>query len=113
MTEKRGSSPSKPLTRGAVPPAGKTSSASSATEARLALPERISKILATRKLTLYDVSRRTSGGERRYRIPRNFYFRLRSSGLIPTIYQLSALAKFSAHRLADWLEVFGFAWMKL
>jgi integrase len=28
--------------------------------------------------------------------------------LIPTIYQLSALVKFSAHRLADWLEVFGF-----
>jgi hypothetical protein len=108
MNEKRGSSPSKPRTRGAVPAAGKTSSASSATEARLALPERISKILATRKLTLYDVSRRTFGGERRYRIPRNFYFRLRSSGLSPTIYQLSALAKLSAYRLADWLEVFGF-----
>ncbi len=108
MKEKRGSSPSKPRTRAAVPPAGHTLCASGAEEARLALPERIRRILDTRNLTLYDVSEETRGGDRRYRIPRNFYFRLRTSGLSPTIYQLAALARSSAYRLADWLDVFGF-----
>jgi hypothetical protein len=108
MKEKRGSSPSKPRTSAAVPPAGHASSASGAGEARLALSERIRRILATRNLTLYDVSKETWDGDRRYRIPRNFYFRLRTSGLSPTVYQLAALARSSAYRLADWLEVFGF-----
>lgn len=108
MNEKRGSWRSEPRTHSTAPPARQTSSPNDATEARLALPERIGKILATRELTLYDVSRQTFGADRRDRIPRNFYFRLRTSLLSPTVYQLSALAKLSAYRLADWLEVFGF-----
>ena len=108
MNDKRGSSRSKPRTHGDVPSGVQTSPT---VQAHLALPDRIRAVLATRNLTVYEVARQTRerfGGDRRYHIPRNFYYRLRTSRLSPTIYQLFALSKLTAYRLADWLDVFGF-----
>jgi hypothetical protein len=90
---------------------GGSSPASRSRQTIPALPDRIRGILGTRNLTLYSVSRQMRElfpKNRRCRIPRNFYFRLRSSGLSPTIGQLFGLAKLSSYRLADWLDVFGF-----
>jgi hypothetical protein len=75
------------------------------------LADRIRGVLATRRLTLYEVSQQTRArfpGNPRYHIPHNLYFQLRSAGLSPTLHQLFALSQLSSYRLADWLAVFGF-----
>ena len=108
MKDKRGSSRSKPRMQGDVPSSGQTSFSA---QARLALPDRIRAVLATRSLTLYEVARQTRekfGGDRRYRIPCNLYFRLRTAGFTPTLHQVSALSQISHYRMGDWLAVFGF-----
>lgn len=108
MNEKRGSSRSKRRMQGGVRSGAQTSPAA---QARLALPERIRAVLATRNLTLYEVARQTRekfGGDRRYHIARNFYFQLRTPGFTPTLHHVSALSQISHYSLSDWLAVFGF-----
>jgi hypothetical protein len=108
MNDKRGSSRSPRQIQGDVPAGMQTSPDA---HARLALPGRIRAVLATRNLTLYEVARQTRerfGGDRRYRIARNFYFQLRTPGFTPTLHQVSALSQISRHSLSDWLAVFGF-----
>jgi transcriptional regulator with XRE-family HTH domain len=78
---------------------------------RRTLVECIRGILATKDLTLYGVAalaRLRHPREPAYHLPHNFYFQLQSTGLTPTLHQLSALAEVSNYRLADWLRVFGF-----
>jgi hypothetical protein len=77
----------------------------------LTLVDRVQGILRTKGLTLYQASALTRvrhPHEPAYHIPRNFYFRLRSAGLSPTLQQLYALSQLSGYRFADWLAIFGF-----
>jgi transcriptional regulator with XRE-family HTH domain len=73
--------------------------------------ERVRGILATKGLSLYKLAalaRLRYPRDPRYHIPRNFYFRLRSSGLTPTPFQLMAFCQLTGYRLADWFRVFDF-----
>jgi len=73
--------------------------------------ERVERILATRKLTLSQVSREVRlhfGGLPHYVVPHNFYYDLGLPGYSPRIEQVLALCRVSHYRLADWLAVFGF-----
>jgi hypothetical protein len=75
------------------------------------LIERVRSILASRSLTLHQVSRRSEalyGRSSPYFLPHNLYFDLRSETFSPSIHQLFALSRISGYRLADWLRVFGF-----
>jgi hypothetical protein len=73
--------------------------------------ERVRRILATRSLTLSEVSRELRLRYARmphYLVPHNFYYDLGLRGYTPRIEQLIALSRVSKYRLADWLAVFGF-----
>ena len=73
--------------------------------------ERVERILASRGLTLFHVSRETHrryGRVSRYGVPHNFYYDLGIPGYSPKIEQVLALSRISNYRLADWLTVFGF-----
>jgi transcriptional regulator with XRE-family HTH domain len=75
------------------------------------LVERIQSILASKDLTLYRVSQRSSALYGRFSaffIPHNFYSDLRTSSFTPSLHQLAALSRISGYRLVDWLSVFGF-----
>jgi len=72
--------------------------------------ERFQSILASKNLSLYQVSRRSEALYNRsspYFLPHNLYSDLRMGLLSPSIYQLAALSRISSYRLADWLLVFG------
>ena len=72
--------------------------------------ERVRQALSTRRLSLYQVSRRAAelfGRPSPYYIPERLYHDL-AGGAVPTIHQLAALSRISQHRLCDWLQVFGF-----
>src|SRR5271154_5536007 len=73
--------------------------------------DRVRQILATRGLTLYQVSKRSAeifGRSSLYFIPQRLYHELAIGMLSPNLHQLSALSRISNYRLSDWLAVFGF-----
>lgn len=73
--------------------------------------ERVRKILSTRGLTLYQVSRRSAeifGRSSLYFIPQRLYHELEIGAFKPNIHQLAALSRISNYCLSDWLVVFGF-----
>ncbi len=73
--------------------------------------DRVREILATRGLTLYQVSKRSAelfGRSSLYFIPQRLYHELATGVLSPNLHQLAALSRISDYRLADWLAVFGF-----
>jgi transcriptional regulator with XRE-family HTH domain len=75
------------------------------------LAERVLAILESKKLTLYQASRRSAalfGRSSPYYVPHNLYYELRRGALTPSLYQLFALSRVSGYRLRDWLRVFGF-----
>ena len=75
------------------------------------LAERIQAILATKRLTLYRVSRESAaryGRSSPYFLPHNLYFDLRTASFRPSIHQLVALSRISGYRVRDWIRVFGF-----
>ena len=72
--------------------------------------ERVQSILATKRLTLYQVSRQSGalyGRSSPYFIPHNLYHDLRSGSFTPSIHQVFAFARISGYRSRDWLRVFG------
>ena len=81
------------------------------TTATVDFAERLQAILASKGLTLYQVSQKSEslyGRSSPYFLPHNLYYDLRSGTFSPSIYQLSVLSRVSGHRLRDWLRVFGF-----
>jgi hypothetical protein len=75
------------------------------------LIERVRSILASKDLTLHQVSRKSEtlyGRSSPYFLPHNLYFDLRLGTSSPSIYQLFSLSRISGYRLADWLQVFDF-----
>jgi transcriptional regulator with XRE-family HTH domain len=75
------------------------------------LVERVSAILASRNLTLYQASQRTTalyGRSSPSFLPHNFYYALGRANLSPSLHQLLALSQISNYRFHDWLRVFGF-----
>ncbi len=74
-------------------------------------PERVQAILASKDLTLYQVSQKSEvlyGRSSPYFLPHNLYYDLRHGTFSPSIYQLSVLSRVSEYRLNDWLRAFGF-----
>lgn len=72
--------------------------------------ERVERILATRNLTLSEVSRELRlryGRMPHYIVPHDFYYDLGHPRYSPRIEQVLALSRISEYRLADWLTVFG------
>ena len=71
----------------------------------------VRRILATRGLTLYSLSRKSAdifGHSSHFYVPHNLYYDLASPTSKPTIYQILALSHITDYRLTDWLAVFGF-----
>jgi transcriptional regulator with XRE-family HTH domain len=76
-----------------------------------AVADRVQSILASKGLTLYRASRQSValyGPSSPYFLPHNLYYDLRTGSFRPSIYQIFALSRISAYRVADWLQVFGF-----
>lgn len=72
--------------------------------------EHVERILATRNLTLSEVSRELRlryGRMPHYLVPHDFYYDLGHPRYSPRIEQVLALSRISKYRLADWLTVFG------
>jgi hypothetical protein len=79
--------------------------------AERSLSERVRGILATKSLSVYEVaaiSRAKYSSNKRFHVPGNLYFQLRSARWTPTLEQVFALSEVSGYRFADWLAVFGF-----
>lgn len=79
---------------------------------QLEVVRRVRSLLATRRLTLSELSRQTRQrfpGNRLFRIPRNFYDFLRRPSFTPRLHQVYALSVLTGYRLVDWLAVFGFS----
>ena len=75
------------------------------------LVERVKAILASKGLTLYQVSQRTRslyGRSSPYFLPHNLYYDLGLGTFSPSLHQLFALSRISDCRFNDWLRVFGF-----
>lgn len=75
------------------------------------LVEQVKSILASRRLTLYEVSRRSVavfGRRSPHYIPHNLYYDLRRETFSPSLFQLFSLSQISGYRLTDWMRVFGF-----
>lgn len=80
-------------------------------ESKKGLVERVNVILASRSLTLYQVSQRTTalyGRSSPSFVPHNFYYALGRANFSPSLHQLLALSHISNYRFHDWLRVFGF-----
>ena len=72
--------------------------------------ERIQTILASKGLSLYQISQQSAnlfGRSSAFFIPHNIYHDLRDANFIPSIFQIYALSHISGYRFADWLRVFG------
>jgi hypothetical protein len=70
----------------------------------------VRKILASRGLSLYQVSQRSSalfGRSSPFCIPHNLYSELKRTAAIPTIHQFLALSHITNYRLGDWFATFG------
>lgn len=75
------------------------------------IADRVKSILASRKLTLYQASIKSTdifGQNSPYYLPHNFYYDLKRPGFSPSLYQMFALSRISNYDLVDWLRVFGF-----
>jgi hypothetical protein len=75
------------------------------------LAERLQTILASKDLTLYQLSRRSEslyGRPSPYFLPHNLYYDLRSGTFRPSLYQLAALSRFSNYRFIDWVHALAF-----
>ncbi len=75
------------------------------------LAERVKSILASKNLTLYQVSERSAelfGRSSPQYLPHNLYYDLRQGSYSPSLFQLFAFSRISGYRLVDWLRVFGF-----
>ena len=75
------------------------------------LAERVKSILASKNLTLYQVSERSAelfGRSSPQYLPHNLYYDLRHGSFSPSLFQLFAFSRISGYRLVDWLRVFGF-----
>jgi hypothetical protein len=73
---------------------------------------RVRRALATRGLTLYQVSRecaRIFGRSSPYFVPERFYAGLADQDIGPRIQQLAALSRISNYLLSDWLALFSFS----
>ena len=80
-------------------------------QTRPELAEKVQAILDSRKLTLYQVSRRSAqlyGRSSPSFLPHNLYYDLRTGTFRPSIHQTVALSRISGYRVSDWLRVFGF-----
>ncbi|MGE5109365.1 MAG: hypothetical protein ACM3JB_00815 [Acidobacteriaceae bacterium] len=76
-----------------------------------ALAEKVQAVLDSRKLTLYEVSRRSAelyGRSSPSFVPHNLYYDLRTGTFRPSIHQTVALSRISGYCVSDWLRVFGF-----
>jgi hypothetical protein len=76
-----------------------------------AVAERVERVLASRGLSLVQVSQETRkryDAVPHYLVPHNFYYDLGLPGYSPRMEQVLALSRASNYRLADWLSVFGF-----
>jgi hypothetical protein len=75
------------------------------------LAQQVRRILSTRNLTLYRVSRQSAhifGRSSAFYVPHNLYYDLAHTSSIPTVSQILALSHITDYRLSDWLAVFGF-----
>ncbi len=74
------------------------------------LAERVKSILASKNLTLYQVSESSEElfGRSPQFLPHNLYYDLRHGSFSPSLFQLFAFSRISGYRLVDWLRVFGF-----
>lgn len=75
------------------------------------LVERVKAILASKSLTLYQVSQRARslyGRSSPYFLPHNLYYDLGLRTFSPSLHQIFAMSKISDYRFNDWLRVFGF-----
>jgi len=73
---------------------------------------RVRSLLATRELSLAELSRQSCNRfpeERLFRIPFNFYDFLRRPSFSPSLHQIYALSVLTDYALADWLSLFGFS----
>lgn len=80
-------------------------------ESNRELVEQVKSILASRRLTLYEVSQRSLtlfGRQSSHYIPHNLYYDLRRETFSPSLFQLFALSQISGYRLTDWMGVFKF-----
>lgn len=72
--------------------------------------ERIQTILASKGLSLHQVSQQSTilfGRSSPFFIPHNLYHDLRDEEFTPSIFQIYALSHISGYRLSDWLRIFG------
>lgn len=72
--------------------------------------ERIHAILASKGLSLHQVSQQSAtlfGRSSAFFIPHNLYHDLRDESFSPSIFQIYALSQISSYRIADWLRIFG------
>lgn len=79
---------------------------------QLDVVRRVRALLTTRGVSLSELSQQTRqrfGGNRLFRIPRNFYDSLRRPSFTPRLHQVYALSVLTGYRLVDWLAVFGFS----
>ena len=77
----------------------------------LDLAARLKAILASRGLTLHQVSRIAEswyGKSSPFFLPHNLYYELGLRTFTPSLHQLFALSRITNYKLADWLCVFGF-----
>ena len=75
------------------------------------LVERVKAILASKSLSLYQVSRgatRLYGRSSPHFLPHNWYYDLGLRTFSPSLHQLFALSRVSGFGFNDWLRVFGF-----
>lgn len=75
------------------------------------LAERVKSILASKSLTLYQVSERSAalfGRSSPHYLPHNLYYDLRHGSFSPSLFQVFAFSRISNYRVTDWLQVFGF-----
>jgi hypothetical protein len=74
------------------------------------LPSTVRSLLASRGLTLADVSRLSRSAfpaDKRFHVPPNLCHLLERKQFAPSLQQIFALSRFSRYRIADWLAVFG------
>jgi hypothetical protein len=73
--------------------------------------ERVQAILASRGLSLYQISQRSIalyGRSSPHFVPHNLYYDLRGENFRPSVYQVFTFSRISGFRFRDWLGVFGF-----
>src|SRR5581483_6427174 len=75
------------------------------------LAERVKSILASKQLTLHQISRSTEalyGKSSPFFLPHNLYYDFGLNTFTPSLHQVFALSRLSHYRMADWMRVFGF-----